>query len=40
VPGAELTVRYPGDDDPDVSLLVEPVVAGLLAAHWWHASPR
>lgn len=37
VPGAELTVRYPGDSDPDVSLLVEPVVAELLAAHWWRA---
>ncbi|MFD6952769.1 sugar isomerase [Nocardiopsis sp. TSRI0078] len=35
VPGAELTVRYPGDSDPDVSLLVEPLVAELLAAHWW-----
>ncbi|RKS09793.1 hypothetical protein DFP74_5538 [Nocardiopsis sp. Huas11] len=40
VPGAELTVRYPGDGDEDVSLLVEPLVAELVAAHWWHASPR
>lgn len=35
VPGAGMTVRYPGDSDPDVSLLVEPLVAELLAAHWW-----
>src|SRR5699024_9881159 len=40
VPGAELTVRYPGDTDPDVSLLTEPLVAELLAAHRWHASGR
>lgn len=40
VPGAELTVRYPGDTDPDVSLLAEPLVAELLAAHWWRASGR
>src|SRR5699024_12566805 len=40
VPGAELTVRYPGDTDPDVRLLTEPLVAELLAAHWWHASGR
>lgn len=40
VPGAELTVRYPGDTDPDVSLLTEPLVAELLAAHWWRASGR
>ncbi|MEU3020976.1 MULTISPECIES: sugar isomerase [unclassified Nocardiopsis] len=35
VPGAGLSVRYPGDGDPDVSLLTEPLVAELLAAHWW-----
>lgn len=35
VPGAALTLRYPGDGDPDVRLLTEPVVAELLAAHWW-----
>ncbi|MBR8741531.1 sugar isomerase [Nocardiopsis sp. MG754419] len=35
VPGAAATLRYPGDTDPDVSLLTEPVVAELLAAHWW-----
>ena len=40
VPGAELTVRYPGDTDPDVSLLVETVVPGLIAAHLWRESGR
>ncbi|WP_431870432.1 sugar isomerase [Nocardiopsis eucommiae] len=35
VPGVALSVRYPGDGDPDVSLLAEPLVAELLAAHWW-----
>ncbi|WP_028647793.1 SIS domain-containing protein [Nocardiopsis sp. CNT312] len=40
VPGAELTVRYPGDTDPDVSLLVEPLAAELVAAHWWRSSGR
>lgn len=33
--GQSLSVRYPGDDDEDVRLLTEPVVAELLAAHWW-----
>ncbi|MDT0330471.1 sugar isomerase [Nocardiopsis lambiniae] len=40
VPGAELTVRYPGDTDPDVSLMAETVVPGLLAAHWWGSPGR
>ncbi|MEV2274851.1 sugar isomerase [Nocardiopsis sp. NPDC049922] len=40
VPGAELTIRYPGDTDPDVNLLVEPLVAELVAAYWWRASGR
>ncbi|WP_160051570.1 sugar isomerase [Nocardiopsis sp. FR26] len=40
VPGAGVTVRYPGDGDPDVGLLAEPLVAELLAAHWWAASGR
>ena len=33
--GAGATVRYPGDDDPIVSLLTEVLIAELLAAHWW-----
>lgn len=28
-------VRYPGDDDPVVSLLTEVLVAELIAATWW-----
>jgi glucosamine--fructose-6-phosphate aminotransferase (isomerizing) len=36
--GASASVRYPGDDDPIVSLLTEVLVAELLAAHWWLAS--
>ncbi|WP_017615867.1 SIS domain-containing protein [Nocardiopsis salina] len=39
LPGASLTVRYPGDSDADVSLLTEPLVAELLASHWWHHRP-
>ncbi|MBB6172382.1 glucosamine 6-phosphate synthetase-like amidotransferase/phosphosugar isomerase protein [Nocardiopsis mwathae] len=35
VEGAAVEVRYPGDSDPDVRLLTEPVVGELLAAHWW-----
>jgi glucosamine--fructose-6-phosphate aminotransferase (isomerizing) len=38
--GASATVRYPGDDDPIVSLLTEVLVAELLAAHWWLTSTR
>jgi glutamine---fructose-6-phosphate transaminase (isomerizing) len=36
--GVDAGVRYPGDDDPIVSLLTEVLVAELLAAHWWLAS--
>lgn len=35
-PAATLTVRYPGDDDPLVSLLAEVLVPELVAATWWH----
>ncbi|MFC7328355.1 SIS domain-containing protein [Marinactinospora rubrisoli] len=35
VPGASATLRYLGDGDADVSLLTEPLVGELLAAHWW-----
>ncbi|MEO3809773.1 SIS domain-containing protein [Sphaerisporangium sp. B11E5] len=34
VPGAH-TIRYRGDDDPDVALLTETLVPELVAAHWW-----
>jgi glutamine---fructose-6-phosphate transaminase (isomerizing) len=37
--GVAASVRYPGDDDPIVALLTEVLVAELLAAHWWLASP-
>jgi hypothetical protein len=35
VPGAVQVVRYPGDDDDDVRLLTEVLVAELLAASLW-----
>ncbi len=38
--GVAAGVPYPGDDDPIVALLTEVLVAELLAAHWWLASPR
>ncbi len=31
----QYTVRYPGDTDPEVALLVEVTVAEVLAATWW-----
>jgi fructoselysine-6-P-deglycase FrlB-like protein len=33
-PAAQVTVRYPGDDDPLVALLTEVLVAELVAATW------
>ncbi|MEV6342868.1 SIS domain-containing protein [Actinoplanes sp. NPDC051851] len=38
VDGAAGVIRYPHDDDPDVRLLTETLVAELLAATWWQAS--
>ncbi|MEY9838382.1 SIS domain-containing protein [Streptacidiphilus sp. EB103A] len=35
VPGARGVIRYRGDDDPDVALLSETLVAELVAAAWW-----
>jgi glucosamine--fructose-6-phosphate aminotransferase (isomerizing) len=35
VPGAALSVRYSGDDDPDVALYAETLVGELVAASWW-----
>lgn len=35
VPDARATVRYPIDDDPDVALATEVLVAELVAATWW-----
>lgn len=37
VGGAALSVRYPGDDDPDVARYAEVLVPELLAASWWRA---
>jgi hypothetical protein len=35
VPGARLTVRYAGDDDPEGAALTEVLVPELVAATWW-----
>jgi glucosamine--fructose-6-phosphate aminotransferase (isomerizing) len=35
VPDAKLAVRYRNDDDMDVRLLAEPLVAELVATAWW-----
>ncbi|WP_030906262.1 SIS domain-containing protein [Streptosporangium amethystogenes] len=37
LPGAKAAVRYRHDDDPDVALLTETLVAELVAAKWWLA---
>lgn len=37
VPGAQVDVRYPGDDDDDVRLLTEVLVPELVAARAWQA---
>ncbi|MFJ2031340.1 SIS domain-containing protein [Streptosporangium sp. NPDC087985] len=37
LPGAGASVRYLHDDDPDVALLTETLVAELIAAQWWLA---
>ncbi|MET0701573.1 MAG: SIS domain-containing protein, partial [Mycobacterium sp.] len=37
VPGAQLTVRYPGDENDDVRLLTEVLVPELIAARAWQA---
>jgi glutamine---fructose-6-phosphate transaminase (isomerizing) len=36
--GARETVRYPGDDDPEVAVATETLVAELVAATWWAAA--
>ncbi|MBN6056329.1 SIS domain-containing protein [Nonomuraea sp. RK-328] len=38
VPGAAASIRYPHEDDPEVALLTETLVAELVAAHWWAAA--
>ncbi|TMR96505.1 SIS domain-containing protein [Nonomuraea basaltis] len=37
VKDAAAAVRYAHDDDPDVALLTETLVAELVAAYWWTA---
>ena len=36
VEGAVAAVRYVHDDDADVALLTEVLVAELIAATWWN----
>lgn len=38
VEGAAAAIRYRHDDDPDVALLTETLVAELVAARWWGAA--
>ncbi|MEV8632843.1 SIS domain-containing protein [Streptosporangium sp. NPDC051023] len=40
LPGARAAVRYRHDDDPDVALLTETLVAELIAARWWLAQTQ
>jgi hypothetical protein len=35
VAGADVEVRYPGDEDHLVALLTEVLVPELVAATWW-----
>jgi fructoselysine-6-P-deglycase FrlB-like protein len=37
VAGAAHSIRYPGDDDPDVARSTEILIPELLAAAWWRA---
>ena len=37
VPGAAMSLRYEGDDNDDVRLLTETLVAELLAASLWRS---
>jgi len=32
---AKATIRYPGDDDPEIALLTEVLVPELVAADVW-----
>jgi glucosamine--fructose-6-phosphate aminotransferase (isomerizing) len=38
LPGAALTIRYPGDDDPLVAVLTEVLVGELVAQRWFAES--
>ncbi|GII61725.1 sigma factor regulator FecR [Sphaerisporangium krabiense] len=37
-PEGARAIRYAGDEDPDVALLTETLVAELVAASWWRAA--
>ena len=38
VPGANVVIRYPGDEAPDVALATESLVAEVVAASLWARS--
>ncbi|MEU4548181.1 SIS domain-containing protein [Nonomuraea dietziae] len=38
VEGERGSIRYAHDEDPDVALLTETLVAELVAAHWWRGA--
>lgn len=38
LPGAELTLRFPGDEDDSVAALTEVLVGELVADHWFQAA--
>ncbi|MGV9310501.1 MULTISPECIES: SIS domain-containing protein [unclassified Nonomuraea] len=38
VEGERAAIRYRHDEDPDVALLTETLVAELVAAHWWRTA--
>ncbi|GAA0964111.1 SIS domain-containing protein [Acrocarpospora macrocephala] len=39
LPGQKASIRYRHDDDPDVALLTETLIAELIAASFWQRSP-
>ena len=40
LPGADVSIRYLGDNDPEVARFTEILVPELLAASWWRAAER
>jgi glutamine---fructose-6-phosphate transaminase (isomerizing) len=38
--GAAASIRYPGDEDPDVARFTEVLVPELLASTWWRDAER
>lgn len=39
VPGARRVIRYRHDEEPDVALVTETLIAELVAAQWWVYAP-